>query len=335
MKVHIYKLVTFISVALLLMMTGCKSNKIDISGAVQGVWKTGWSEEKPVEDLENMDVTETIAFINDSESGSTGKFRQLFQGTVDYTGDGTERVAFAIVIAGDWSVRDVNDLQLEYDLNNMSTSVSKAGSGSNSSQSAISFLTGDWSESVTISEDNKGAENLSQKVEENSKMLLNTFFRNIFRDMNKEKVSMKNVVIDGKKLNCKSAYLPGDVTYTKLDVNAAELNTHSSESNAQSSNASYDESSVAPVNRGSSAGLPNYDWLSYSYATHNDLAGKSGSQLRIMRNYIYAKHGYIFNSSDLKRFFSQYGWYTPRYRNVDNQLSSIERANVQLISSYE
>ena len=78
-----------------------------------------------------------------------------------------------------------------------------------------------------------------------------------------------------------------------------------------------------------------YDWLSQRRATEDDLAGKCKKELRIMRNYIFARHGYIFKSDDLRQYFSQYDWYTPISRNVTKELSKIERANIKLIEAYE
>ena len=61
----------------------------------------------------------------------------------------------------------------------------------------------------------------------------------------------------------------------------------------------------------------------------------SSRELRIMRNYIFARHGYIFKSDDLRQYFSQYDWYTPISRNVTKELSKIERDNIKLIEAYE
>ena len=54
-----------------------------------------------------------------------------------------------------------------------------------------------------------------------------------------------------------------------------------------------------------------------------------------MRNYIFARHGYIFKSDDLRQYFRQYDWYTPISRNVTKELSKIERDNIKLIEAYE
>lgn len=66
-----------------------------------------------------------------------------------------------------------------------------------------------------------------------------------------------------------------------------------------------------------------YAWLCMRYAEPEDLENKSSRELRIMRNYIFARHGYIFKSDDLRQYFSQYDWYTPISRNVTKELSKI------------
>lgn len=113
------------------------------------------------------------------------------------------------------------------------------------------------------------------------------------------------------------------------------------DNNTSSKNISKNQTNnveVAPLHKTknvSRSGLPNYDWLSYEYVTDNDLEYKNGSELRIMRNYIYARHGYIFQSDDLRRYFNQYSWYDPRYSDVSSKLNSIEKSNINKIRSYE
>lgn len=63
----------------------------------------------------------------------------------------------------------------------------------------------------------------------------------------------------------------------------------------------------------------------------------SKAEKRILRNAIYASHGYIFNNEDLNIFFSHLGmdWYAPNYTNVDDFLTPIEQKNIHLIKSVE
>ena len=67
----------------------------------------------------------------------------------------------------------------------------------------------------------------------------------------------------------------------------------------------------------------------------SDLSGLSKYDLKIMRNEIFARHGYIFTTSDMKQYFSNQDWYSPRYGNVTSMLTNIERKNIVLIQQYE
>jgi len=71
------------------------------------------------------------------------------------------------------------------------------------------------------------------------------------------------------------------------------------------------------------------------YLTDDDLIGLSTAELRLERNKIFAKHGYIFKSSELNQYFSQFDWYNPQYNNVDDMLMDVDKQNIDLIKSYE
>ena len=59
------------------------------------------------------------------------------------------------------------------------------------------------------------------------------------------------------------------------------------------------------------------------------------AQLRVMRNEIYARHGYVFSSADLKAHFAKMSWYKPLNDNSKIQLSQLEQLNVDLIKAEE
>lgn len=69
------------------------------------------------------------------------------------------------------------------------------------------------------------------------------------------------------------------------------------------------------------------------YLVESDILGFSKPTLRIARNEIFARHGYIFKSSNLHKHFSKYRWYFPRTKNV--KLSLIEKSNVKFLKRYE
>lgn len=89
--------------------------------------------------------------------------------------------------------------------------------------------------------------------------------------------------------------------------------------------------STSPSSYSQPAGL--YPFTSQRKVTYDDIAYLSSSELRIMRNEIYARHGYIFKSKDLRNYFLSQGWYEPM--TYDVVLSTIEQYNVNFIKQYE
>jgi hypothetical protein len=70
----------------------------------------------------------------------------------------------------------------------------------------------------------------------------------------------------------------------------------------------------------------------------SDIEGLSSNELELMRNMIYARHGYIFQRMDLLDYFKQYSWYYPKYSDVNDvyeMMSDIERYNVDFIKKHE
>ena len=78
-----------------------------------------------------------------------------------------------------------------------------------------------------------------------------------------------------------------------------------------------------------------FETLSERVISADDVAGSSKEDLRILRNSIFARHGYIFKDSELKNYFSNYSWYDPQYSNVNDKLTSVETQNIALLKSME
>lgn len=78
-----------------------------------------------------------------------------------------------------------------------------------------------------------------------------------------------------------------------------------------------------------------FDWLSESRIGAADISGLTAGDLRLLRNAIFAMHGYRFKSADLTEYFSRFSWYSPMYNDVTSQLSPTETANVNFIKKYE
>nr|WP_294933799.1 YARHG domain-containing protein [uncultured Flavobacterium sp.] len=55
----------------------------------------------------------------------------------------------------------------------------------------------------------------------------------------------------------------------------------------------------------------------------------------ILRNSIFARHGFAFRDKQLRMYFENYEWYMPIFGDVKDDLTSIEKKNVELLLRYE
>ncbi len=73
--------------------------------------------------------------------------------------------------------------------------------------------------------------------------------------------------------------------------------------------------------------------------TASEVAGLSKEQLRIARNEIFARHGYIFTTPEMKSYFESKSWYhgyiEKKNFDMEAMLSQLEKDNIKLIKSYE
>ncbi|PLW92209.1 MAG: hypothetical protein C0592_11935 [Marinilabiliales bacterium] len=69
--------------------------------------------------------------------------------------------------------------------------------------------------------------------------------------------------------------------------------------------------------------------------TENDLKDKDANELLIMRNEIFARHGYKFKNNFLAHYFAQFDWYKPQYDNIDDKLSEADKSNLELVIEAE
>lgn len=71
------------------------------------------------------------------------------------------------------------------------------------------------------------------------------------------------------------------------------------------------------------------------YITESDLIGKSMYEVALIRNEIYARHGYIFNTEPYKSYFESQDWYVPNEYFNANIFNEIEKANKDFLVKYE
>ena len=78
-----------------------------------------------------------------------------------------------------------------------------------------------------------------------------------------------------------------------------------------------------------------YPFASERILTNGDVAKYNKEELRVMRNEMWARHGYKFNSPDLQQRFGKVKAYKPVDDNKSVRLSDIEALNAELIQNAE
>lgn len=61
----------------------------------------------------------------------------------------------------------------------------------------------------------------------------------------------------------------------------------------------------------------------------------SKGDIFILRNLIFARHGFAFRDKILRGFFDYHSWYMPVYSDVTDELTAIEKKNIALLLRYE
>jgi hypothetical protein len=103
----------------------------------------------------------------------------------------------------------------------------------------------------------------------------------------------------------------------------------------------YKDEAEKKLNEINSQKIPGmYPDASVRLLTYRDIDGLSSYQLKIMRNEIFARHGYIFKTDAMRNHFRNQGWYQKinKLSNNDDalaRLSQIEKTNIAFIKKYE
>lgn len=124
---------------------------------------------------------------------------------------------------------------------------------------------------------------------------------------------------------------PGCITQEEYDEIMANAETgtydNTPEYNTDESNMQQTSDEANPVD---------YTILSSRRLTEEDLSGLSKEELRIARNEIYARHGYIFKSADLREYFKSKSWYQEVFSSTTQfDLNEYEHYNVDFIKRHE
>ena len=78
-----------------------------------------------------------------------------------------------------------------------------------------------------------------------------------------------------------------------------------------------------------------YPFASSVILTNDILGCYTSEQLGIMRNEIFARHGLVFKTEQVRTYFSKQNWYKPESENVDDKLTELEKLNIRFIQRSE
>ncbi|MGV8812805.1 MAG: YARHG domain-containing protein [Gelidibacter sp.] len=115
-----------------------------------------------------------------------------------------------------------------------------------------------------------------------------------------------------------------------LEPNKVESNVVSADDKNNKKSIEVDDRTV-PVEKNS---FGRYPITSQRLLTSHELQNSeySSSDLSVMRNEIFARHGYKFVAGgEMDQYFKNQNWYQPKYNDVSSLLSKVEQHNVDLI----
>lgn len=93
----------------------------------------------------------------------------------------------------------------------------------------------------------------------------------------------------------------------------------------------YSDEEAVSINQQNS--LPGkYQIASERILSENDIANIDKYELKLMKNEIFARYGYIFKTPEMKAYFESQNWYKPKYDDVTSYLTEIEKNNIALIN---
>ncbi len=69
--------------------------------------------------------------------------------------------------------------------------------------------------------------------------------------------------------------------------------------------------------------------------TKEEVANLKQGDILIIRNTIYARHGYSFKKRPIRVFFDAQDWYIPVQADIKDELTEIEKKNIELLLRYE
>lgn len=140
---------------------------------------------------------------------------------------------------------------------------------------------------------------------------------------------------DGGAYNIKSSYWKDLEQFTIFNVMVDSCYKTEFVIGFEIQNHIIDSSGKIIVDNNNSCGVVSLPVLSEIKLSEEALVSLNQHQLKILRNQVFANHGYKFRSDELKKYFSSCLWYTEREGFSTKSLNDVEKYNTALIKDYE
>lgn len=154
----------------------------------------------------------------------------------------------------------------------------------------------------------------------------------------------------GKMNGTWSAYKKLQISHRKYELSKKEFNYDASQKLEQARPyANWKKVQKEKISEEGESEI--YDWIEESFAgstakiyevnasesllKKEDVENLMRGDLQIIRNTIYARHGYSYKSRIYRLFFDAQPWYIPVHTDIKKELTTIEKKNIQLLLRFE
>lgn len=141
----------------------------------------------------------------------------------------------------------------------------------------------------------------------------------------------KNATVTSRSFTLKKMVFAYDPGNTITDSDIGPIGEAISHETIESENETFDRSTYEMITPNAFKFNASVDTL-----TDEDISNFYKGDLEVMRNLVYARHGYSFKNRKMRQVFDGWvSWYIPVTTDVRNALTPLEKQNIALLKRYE
>lgn len=207
--------------ALAWLAAGC-SRPDSVAFHIDGIWETEWKDYIGEDDVDDIRVTEMLVLEHDDASGEHGRFGQIFSGEVDFDDFEYEQaINYVARVSGTWKIVKDNNLEMSYDMESLETSTGKSDVDVDYSDAIVDLFSGNFVSALVGSAMNSNeTDRANKRIDKAVARQVELFFKNYLRELNHNKKSLTDIVIDGDMMTCEvnTGWFGRDAVYDRKKV---------------------------------------------------------------------------------------------------------------------